>query len=119
RIGRTSIATRWRFCGLPRSASCSENFVIPPDVFGQTLRLHAPVDQRTGAVVVPTGERELEIGHRTASGVGACCGWRKRMNGGRNKSGSALIAIGRKAKRGLAPRSQAAPLSTDTRRAWL
>src|SRR5262249_55485714 len=37
RIGRTSIATRWRFCGLPQSASCSENFVIPPDVFGQTL----------------------------------------------------------------------------------
>src|SRR6266487_1013273 len=23
--------------GLPQSASCSENFVIPPDVFGQTL----------------------------------------------------------------------------------
>src|SRR6266581_6483192 len=37
RIGRTSIATRWRSCGLPQSASCSENFVIPPDVFGQTL----------------------------------------------------------------------------------
>src|SRR5215472_17524744 len=39
RIGRTSIATRWRFCGLPQSASCSENFVIPPDVFGQTLNI--------------------------------------------------------------------------------
>src|SRR5262249_51269068 len=38
RIGRTSIATRWRSSGLPQSASCSENFVIPPDVFGQTLR---------------------------------------------------------------------------------
>jgi len=38
RIGRTSIATRWRSCGLPQSASCSESFVIPPDVFGQTLR---------------------------------------------------------------------------------
>jgi hypothetical protein len=37
RIGRTSIATRWRSCGLPQSASCSENFVVPPDVFGQTL----------------------------------------------------------------------------------
>src|SRR5262245_8397697 len=37
-FGRTSISTRWRFCGLPQSASCSENFVIPPDVFGQTLR---------------------------------------------------------------------------------
>src|SRR5215467_15863031 len=37
RIGRTSIATRWRSYGLPQSASCSENFVIPPDVFGQTL----------------------------------------------------------------------------------
>src|SRR5213593_1623963 len=39
RIGRTSIATRWRSCGLPQSASCSENFVIPPDVSGQTLRV--------------------------------------------------------------------------------
>src|SRR5215468_5802671 len=38
RIGRTSIATRWRSCGSPQSASCSENFVIPPDVFGQTPR---------------------------------------------------------------------------------
>src|SRR5262249_25622680 len=38
RIGRTSIATCCRSCGLPQSASCSENFVIPPDVFGQTLR---------------------------------------------------------------------------------
>src|SRR5262245_47573297 len=37
RIGRTSIATHWRSCGLPQSASCSENFVTPPDVFGQTL----------------------------------------------------------------------------------
>src|SRR5262249_40793198 len=43
RIGRTSIATRWRFCGLPQSASCSENFVIPPDVFGQTLRISRQV----------------------------------------------------------------------------
>jgi hypothetical protein len=25
---------------LPQSASCSENFVIPPDVFGQTLRVN-------------------------------------------------------------------------------
>src|SRR5437016_11699101 len=40
RIGRTSIATRWRSCGLPQSALCSENFVIPPDVFGQTLTAH-------------------------------------------------------------------------------
>src|SRR5262249_47661860 len=37
RIGRTSIATHWRSCGLPQSTSCSENFVTPPDVFGQTL----------------------------------------------------------------------------------
>src|ERR1044072_8676846 len=39
RIGRTSIATRWRSCGLAQSASCSENSVIPPDVSGQTLRV--------------------------------------------------------------------------------
>src|SRR5262249_8550339 len=89
------------------------------DLEVDALRFHAPVDQRTGAVVVPAGEREFEIGHRATYGVGASCGWRKRMNGGRNKSGSALIAIGRKAKRGLAPRSHAAPLSTGTRRASL
>src|SRR5437588_8860045 len=44
RIGRTSIATRWRSCGLPQSASCSENFVIPPDVSGQTLRIEEDRD---------------------------------------------------------------------------
>src|SRR6516164_6539875 len=53
RIGRTSIATHWRSCGLPQSASCSENFVIPPDVFGQTLREYAVAiaegDARGGA----------------------------------------------------------------------
>src|SRR5215467_9117111 len=52
RIGRTSIATRWRFCGLPQSASCSENFVIPPDVFGQTLTAYSDMlDQTTLAIV--------------------------------------------------------------------
>jgi len=47
RIGRTSIATRWRSCGLPQSASCSESFVIPPDVFGQTLRTRVQASIRT------------------------------------------------------------------------
>src|SRR2546426_3627791 len=47
RIGRTSIATRWRSCGLPQSASCSENFVIPPDVSGQTLRLYGDLDRQS------------------------------------------------------------------------
>src|SRR5712692_9231724 len=47
RIGRTSIATRWRSCGLPQSASCSENFVIPPDVFGQTLSCIGVQGQRS------------------------------------------------------------------------
>src|SRR3989442_2895923 len=37
RIGRTSIARRSLSCASPQFASCSENFVIPPDVFGQTL----------------------------------------------------------------------------------
>src|SRR5437870_6357456 len=49
RIGRTSIATRWRSCGLPQSALCSENFVIPPDVFGQTLNISFTLP------VLPTG----------------------------------------------------------------
>src|SRR5262249_758991 len=80
--------------------------------------LHAPVDQRTGAVVVPAGERELEIGHGTTYEV-ASCARRKRTSAGTNSKGSALTAIGTKAKRGLAPRSQAAPLSTETRSASL
>ena len=37
RIGRASTARRWRSCASHQSASCSENFVIPPDVPGQTL----------------------------------------------------------------------------------
>src|SRR6476659_6358221 len=39
RIGRTSIARRWHSCASHQSASCSENFVIPLDVPGQTLRI--------------------------------------------------------------------------------
>src|SRR5262245_52481288 len=66
RIGRTSIATRWRFCGLPQSASCSENFVIPPDVFGQTLRgakvAELPVQQPI--------KYELTINVKTAKTLG-------------------------------------------------
>src|SRR6516225_861092 len=50
RIGRTSIATHWRSCGLPQSALCSENFVIPPDVFGQTLRVGVGVEVVAGIV---------------------------------------------------------------------
>src|SRR6266487_6716714 len=57
RIGRTSIATRWRSCGLPQSASCSENFVIPPDVFGQTLRAQC----RANAANVLTPRRPPKI----------------------------------------------------------
>jgi len=33
---------------LPQSASCSENFVIPPDVFGQTLRVRTVKKLTTG-----------------------------------------------------------------------
>src|ERR1700752_3002038 len=65
RIGRTSIATRWRSCGLPQSASCSENFVIPPDVFGQTLseRLHDRSGERENADRDPLSQqRNAEIG---------------------------------------------------------
>src|SRR5262249_16189025 len=71
RIGRTSIATRWRFCGLPQSASCSENFVIPPDVFGQTLKdflayipLHATANKLfRGLRLVAYEYRWLRQGH--------------------------------------------------------
>src|SRR5262245_66237001 len=40
------------------------------DIEVDALRLHAPVDQRTGAIVVPAGERELEIGHKDGSATG-------------------------------------------------
>ena len=38
RIGKTSTARRSHSCASPQSASCCENFVIPLDVSGQTLR---------------------------------------------------------------------------------
>src|SRR5215469_4604905 len=68
RIGRTSIATRWRSCGLPQSASCSENFVIPPDVFGQTLRTGRRQDavNKRGSTITNSGwyysEQEARLG---------------------------------------------------------
>ena len=39
RTGRTSIAKRSPSCASLQSASCSENFVIPPEVIGQLLEL--------------------------------------------------------------------------------
>src|SRR5262249_23296422 len=63
RIGRTSIATRWRSCGLPQSASCSENFVIPPDVFGQTLSATFPSPWLPGLSGLGLQDRFL---HQTA-----------------------------------------------------
>src|SRR5215467_6130315 len=61
RIGRTSIATRWRSCGLPQSASCSENFVIPPDVFGQTLRAIRAVIEHCIAIDMMADDPTLGI----------------------------------------------------------
>src|SRR5262247_1263039 len=59
RIGRTSTATRWRSCGLPQSASCSENFVIQPDVFGQTLSVFVIVSRcgSDGQLSQPSGQQ--------------------------------------------------------------
>src|SRR6476659_1520844 len=75
RIGRTSIATRWRSCGLPQSASCSENFVIPPDVFGQTLRDVLRANQRDGYALLmkAVAESIIEIA-RDPRYVGATVG---------------------------------------------
>src|SRR6266849_3879960 len=73
RIGRTSIATRWRSCGLPQSASCSENFVIPPDVFGQTLSTQVD-DRQVGAIRQGLGDagyiegRNVAIKYRSGDG---------------------------------------------------
>src|SRR5215813_11480903 len=73
RIGRTSIATRWRFCGLPQSASCSENFVIPADVFGQTLNpsvkaVEAVSEKRPVYYPRRIGLRPSEARHRRQRG---------------------------------------------------
>src|SRR5215831_10558871 len=95
RIGRTSIATRWRFCGLPQSASCSENFVIPPDVFGQTLRVEAtsirPPEREDGTLVAwyrslyaPRTGGAYDSHHRKA-GIAGCT----RRRGGRVAARSA------------------------------
>src|SRR6516225_1215824 len=67
RIGRTSIATRWRSCGSPQSASCSENFVIPPDVFGQTLSGRSPYESTT--VVSAFGQGLAETGYFESKNV--------------------------------------------------
>jgi N-acetylmuramoyl-L-alanine amidase len=62
RIGRTSIETRWRSCGLPQSASCSENFVILPDVFGQTLK-------KDIVVILDVGHTDKDSGQISARGI--------------------------------------------------
>src|SRR5262245_18627750 len=69
RIGRTSIATHWRSCGLPQSASCSENFVTPPDVFGQTLSDNAWARLADNAPLVRAVETEKT--RRVRDGVAA------------------------------------------------
>src|SRR6266481_2308281 len=73
RIGRTSIATRWRSCGLPQSASCSENFVIPPDVFGQTLSSWSPdsIGHLVTLCHVPARFRPLLANDSSADGLHA------------------------------------------------
>src|SRR5262249_47366643 len=74
RIGRTSIATRWRSCALPQSASCSENFVIPPDVFGQTLSLErmGPVLDREGSALLDHDLMRRDRRRRLGGLHGAC-----------------------------------------------
>src|SRR5262249_11011146 len=66
----------------------------------------------------PPRKREFWMAHHATYEV-ASGARRKPISAGTISNGSALIAIGRKAKRGFPPTSHAAPLSTDTRRAWL
>src|SRR6516165_2850059 len=67
RIGRTSIATRWRSCGLPQSASCCENFVIPLDVFGQTLKKAGAAPGKDGSPMLGQKSTKLPcFGHSSA-----------------------------------------------------
>src|SRR5215467_7752280 len=72
RIGRTSIATRWRSCGLPQSASCSENFVIPPDVFGQTLSRAILGAHRIASALLLSGFALSNFGAQADTKIG---GW--------------------------------------------
>src|SRR5262249_29905578 len=66
----------------------------------------------------PPRERGFWMAHHATYEV-ASGARRERMSAGTNSKGSALSTIGRKAKRGFPPTSHAAPLSTETRRAWL
>src|SRR5262249_3188864 len=81
RIGRTSIATRWRSCALPQSASCSENFVIPPDVFGQTLKERFYLSFRGSVILQPAFRERLKLRPTAAveSGSGRSKSYRGRM----------------------------------------
>src|SRR5215467_14023540 len=91
RIGRTSIATRWRSCGLPQSASCSENFVIPPDVFGQTLsteltakrlellREMLPRASRIAVLVNPTNTVNTQTTLREVEAAGRAIGFQMQI----------------------------------------
>src|SRR5262249_41270376 len=97
RIGRTSIATRWRFCGLPQSASCSENFVIPPDVFGQTLSSRSNIngDMRLPWVIVLglTKIDWLELQRGIESGC-ARSAWRRALLSQSQRVGGKRVLLG-------------------------
>src|SRR5262249_42247892 len=88
RIGRTSIATRWRSCALPQSASCSANFVMPPDVFGQPLSL-----ERMGRVLDREGSALLDHDlmrrdrRRRLGGLHGACNFRPGERGDRPDGG--------------------------------
>src|SRR6516164_2251064 len=96
RIGRTSIATHWRSCGLPQSALCSENFVIPPDVFGQTLKLRTskcfPLCPESDRIDTPKQlseslcNRTCNCRTRSSSGCASCPATGKEASKQRSRS---------------------------------
>src|SRR3979411_379815 len=63
RIGRISTERRSRSCASPQSASCSENYAIRPEVFGQTLALQLSffeVSALSGSLVSSAPERPCD-----------------------------------------------------------
>src|SRR5258705_4121524 len=52
KIGRISIARRSHFCASLQSGSCSENYAIPHDLSGQTLRSNALSGHPDDAILI-------------------------------------------------------------------
>src|SRR6476660_9684815 len=59
KIGRISTERRSHFCASLQSGSCSENYAIPHDLSGQTLRLRLAVAARSGYLEAGAGRDRI------------------------------------------------------------